>query len=223
MSEDSAHALAELPHDMQHRILAQLSGRHLGTAAAACTLARDLAPLAAREAITQRHPRAVVPRCPCWLRLLQTRDLLERAVGPRPTTRGWRDEWKAMRMEQAQRLAQQGGRGEAFEAEISMEPMRQALLEAFADGGQLSVSAEVSGNYAATLRWKREAGWPAEEAEACTLLLSCCPGALARALSEAESCYAASLHCIHHALCARALEDATVAPPGWEELPPAHA
>lgn len=189
--EPEPKQLVDLPDELQERILSSLGAPVLALASSVSKSWRRLAPLVAQDRLSV--PRAVATTSTeAWVYLLHAREMLESLIGPRPA-RCWQDEWKAMRMEQARLLAVQRGRLRQFLQE--MEAAEEAFAAAFAEGGQLTPSVEAQSNYAATIDWKRErGGWPHDDAEACTLLLSICSGALARSLNAADGCYAASVH-----------------------------
>eukprot|EP00966_Prymnesium_polylepis_P138573 3201755-Prymnesium_polylepis.1 len=63
----------------------------------------------------------------------------------------------------------------------------------FEAGGVDSVEANIK-NYAATIEWQVKAGWPREQAEACTLIFASIKAPLAAAVRERSDRYAASTH-----------------------------
>ena len=114
-----------------------------------------------------------------------------------------------MRMEQAALLAESMGRLESFQQQS--QQMALEIAEAFADGGILSVAAEVRHSYARSIAWKELSGWPPDTAVSTTLLAGCGSGALARAMRERSRRFAASTHALTRGLTSRAWANAASA------------
>ena len=137
--------LPTLPDDLQHRILLQMDAASLSRAACTCAHWKLVAQAAAEEQIAAflpPFPRGL-SNAP-WIRALAASEHLNSLLGTPPVNRTWRQEWKPLRMAQAELLAEQRGRAEQYALSMAMEGMQQLLLEAFEDesGGHLAVARE---------------------------------------------------------------------------------
>jgi len=112
-------------------------------------------------------------------------------------------------MEAAALFAEANGRLEAFQEQCRQ--LGDELAAAFADGGILSLAAEVRNSYARSIAWKQVSGWAEEAAVTTTLLAGCGSGALARAMRDRSRRFAGSTHALCRALSAHAWTDAASA------------
>ena len=108
--------------------------------------------------------------------------MLEQVVGTCPTSRTWRTEWVAMRIEQLRLV---GATHMASRKECSQ-------------GGSESIEKWATVR-AASIEWKKSQGWDPEHAIAYTLITTN-RGALARSVRERSGQYGASLHLISFSL-----------------------
>lgn len=186
--------LSDLPRELLQATLAHMSACDLAGCSACCCAWSEAAKGAARDLLSAALGTALgteLPSPPSWARALHGLSLLTALTGPRPA-RTWQDEWQALRMDQAWRLAAAKGRAQVHEE--SVVRARSAIDAAFAEGGRLSIGVESSSAYAAAIGWKRAHGWPSDEAVAATLLSSAAASALSHALHESRRAYAASQH-----------------------------
>ena len=191
-------ALPTLPDDLQHRILLQVDALSLSRAACTCTHWQQVAQTVAAEQVAASlppFPRGLLNRP--WIRSLATSERLTGLLGSSPVDRTWRQEWKSLRMAQAELLAEQRGRAEQYALSMAMEGMQQLLLEAFEDegNGHLTVARETQ-HHAASIHHLTGAGLDADCATAVALLLSLCSASLAHALRTGDAAFAASTHLI---------------------------
>ena len=128
---------------------------------------------------------------------------MERAVGPKPTGRMWRDEWVDMWMERG-RMESAGWPRSQFEA-----------------GGANSIEVLLRED-AADIQWKVDHGWPRADAEAYHLITGCVGAPLAAAVRERSDRYAASTHAVCDALAQRARQVTEAAPPVYWNLTGKH-
>ena len=103
---------------------------------------------------------------------------VERAVGPPPTERTWRDEWAELQAENARLL--------------DRPPVTASDA---GKGGEHSIEAWISLR-ARSIGWKVEAGWVQSQAEAFTIISVRGSAALARALQERSDRFAACTHLV---------------------------
>jgi len=100
---------------------------------------------------------------------------VDRAVGPKPTDRTWRDEWVNACLEQNQLSGESHPRSD------------------YESGGSDSIDKKVH-DFAASIQWKVDNGWPREQAEAYTVVTTCIAAPLAAAVHERSGRYAVSSH-----------------------------
>lgn len=129
------------------------------------------------------------------VRAIGTDATLEAVVGP-PPARSWRDEWVAMRSEQ---LRLEGDSGNATRKNCG--PGGQEGMEKWAKTRRDGI------------RFKLGHGWSQEDAEGYTLITGCNRAALARAVRERDTVYAASMHLVLRSLAAGATRMEAPAPP----------
>ena len=118
---------------------------------------------------------------------------IERAVGPKPAERTWRDEWVDAWMERKQ---------------LAGENAKRANYE---PGGISSIDKFI-GQDTKQIEWKVNAGWPREQAEAYTEISMSIKVSLAAAVRERSDRYAASTHEVCEALEGAARRQTEVAP-----------
>ena len=191
--------LPTLPEELQHRILLQVNAIGLSRTACTCAHWKLVAQAAAEEQIAATLPP--FPRglsnAP-WIRALGCSEHLTALLGPPPVKRTWRQEWKPLRMRQAELLAEQRGRAEQYALSMAMEGMQQLLLEAFEDesGGHLAVARETQHHAGSIAHLIAQGHVEPERAVALALLLSLCSASLARALRTRDVAFAASTHLV---------------------------
>ena len=106
---------------------------------------------------------------------------VDKRVGPKPTDRTWRDEWRAMYSED--RVAHKKA---------------ECTAESVGPGGSDSIEVKLKGKQK-QIEWQLEhskGSWGTEDAQAFTAIRSYCAQPLARALHEKSSEYAASTHLV---------------------------
>ena len=196
--------LPTLPEDLQQRILLQVDAVGLSRTACTCAHWRLVAQAAAEEqiaALLPPFPRGLsnVP----WIKALASSEHLVALVGPPPAARTWRQEWKPLRMAQAELLAEQRGRSTEYALSMAMEGMQQLLIEAFEDesggssrSGHLAVARETQHHAGSIAYLTAQRGLEPDRAVALALLLSLCSASLARALRTHDAAFAASAHLV---------------------------
>ena len=196
--------LPTLPEDLQQRILLQVDAVGLSRTACTCAHWRLVAQAAAEEQIAAflpPFPRGLsnVP----WIKALASSEHLVALVGPPPAARTWRQEWKPLRMAQAELLAEQRGRSTEYALSMAMEGMQQLLIEAFEDesggssrSGHLAVARETQHHAGSIAYLTAQRGLEPDRAVALALLLSLCSASLARALRTHDAAFAASAHLV---------------------------
>ena len=122
----------------------------------------------------------------------------ERAVGPKPQ-RSWREEWPALRVEELQKTGQ--FTGETAEWIAKHKPPEVFLKHS-----------------AASVKWKCQAGWSLEHAEAETAISSNGHAAVGAAVREESARYAACTHVACEALLAAAKRLGEPEPPCFRHL-----
>ena len=196
--------LPTLPEDLQQRILLQVDAVGLSRTACTCAHWRLVAQAAAEEqiaALLPPFPRGL-PNVP-WIKALASSEHLVALVGPPPAARTWRQEWKPLRMAQAELLAEQRGRSTEYALSMAMEGMQQLLIEAFEDEsggssrfGHLAVARETQHHAGSIAYLTAQRGLEPDRAVALALLLSLCSASLARALRTHDAAFAASAHLV---------------------------
>ena len=204
MAAEAAPTLPTLPEDLQQRILLQVDAVGLSRTACTCAHWRLVAQAAAEEqiaALLPPFPRGLsnVP----WIKALASSEHLVALVGPPPAARTWRQEWKPLRMAQAELLAEQRGRSTEYALSMAMEGMQQLLIEAFEDesggssrSGHLAVARETQHHAGSIAYLTAQRGLEPDRAVALALLLSLCSASLARALRTHDAAFAASAHLV---------------------------
>ena len=204
MAAAAVPTLPTMPEDVQQRILLQVGAVGLSRTACTCAHWRLVAQAAAEEqiaALLPPFPRGLsnVP----WIKALASSERLVAVVGPPPVARTWRQEWKALRMAQAELLAEQRGRAEQYTLSMAMEGMQQLLFEAFEDesggssrSGHLAVARETQHHAGSIAYLTAQRGLEPDRAVALALLLSLCSASLARALRTRDVAFAASAHLV---------------------------
>ena len=199
MAAEGMPTLPTLPEDLQHRILLQMDAIGLSRAACTCAHWRLVAQAAAEEQIAGFLPpfSRGLSNAP-WIRALASSEHLTALLGPPPVNRIWRQEWKLLRMAQAELLAEQRGRAEQYALSMAMEGMQQLLLEAFEDesGGHLAVAREKQHHAGSIAHLIAQGHLEPDRAVAVALLLSLCSASLARALRTRDVAFAASTHLV---------------------------
>ena len=100
---DAGRSLSDLPEELQGRVLSFLGVADLCRASAATLAWRNMAQECAEQracaivASTYRGRSRDATR-PCWIRILETCEALEEAVG-RPPARLWKEEWVPMQLQ----------------------------------------------------------------------------------------------------------------------------
>ena len=204
MAAAAVPTLPTMPEDVQQRIPLQVGAVGLSRTACTCAHWRLVAQAAAEEqiaALLPPFPRGLsnVP----WIKALASSERLVAVVGPPPVARTWRQEWKALRMAQAELLAEQRGRAEQYTLSMAMEGMQQLLFEAFEDesggssrSGHLAVARETQHHAGSIAYLTAQRGLEPDRAVALALLLSLCSASLARALRTRDVAFAASAHLV---------------------------
>ena len=148
--------------------------------------------------LAQDGLNTVLPAAPPTSRAGHLRSLPE-LIGPPPPNRTWEDEWVKLKAE-SYRLS---GQGEATVEEDEAYVRENDPIEKYVaqDGVQSDIAYLV------------EQGWPSDNAKVYALLFTCLD-ALARALSERDSCYAASTYAISETLFAQRYGGAPEMQPG---------
>ena len=148
--------------------------------------------------------------CPNPLRFLYAVETLQSCIGPWPD-HSWRDEWPKVRLAQARHLAATKGHGrvQALEEELAMMGGAEAALSFFSTGAG-SIRAECEQSYARAKAFKREHGWDDESATEVSLLASRCSGALAQAIAQRRSEFAACCWTLALALWERSWQEASM-------------
>ena len=138
---------------------------------------------------------------------------IERAVGPKPEQRDWRDEWADAWMERAKIDGQDWTRA-MFESGGMVGVGRTSRRQ---EGGSVSVEATIR-KLTDEIQRKVDAGWPRDQAEAYTLITAYLPVPLTIAVRERSDRYAASTHVVCEVLAERARRVTTIAPPVYWNL-----
>lgn len=117
---------------------------------------------------------------------------VKRRVGPMPLTRTWRDEWADLNSRNGELCGIVPAPADLGDAEHSIKQWIERRARSIA--------------------WKVEAGWNRAQAQAYTLVTVRGTAALARALQDGDSRFAASTHLVCGILSARALQQPEIAP-----------
>ena len=141
-----------LPEDVVQSVLGHLAATDLRQAAATRALWRELVPLVAERRLRLYRPNTAPGSraSPCWLRSLSTVELLRATIGPRPTSRAWRDEYVPLQLAV--------GRLNHSWTEEHVEMMRPE----FTPGGSHSVESD---SFRSSWEPLHQTGWPVEEAQ----------------------------------------------------------
>ena len=124
---------------------------------------------------------------------------IERAVGPKPEGRTWRDEWVDAWMER--------GKLQGFEF----------TRPDFEAGGDTSIEQCIQ-NVKTPIQWQVDNGWAREQAEAYTVISVAIAAPLAAAVRDRSDRYAASTHVVCEALAEQARRLTEAAPPVYWNL-----
>ena len=94
-------SIGELPSELIFCTLHHLDAAELREAAAVCAAWRECVDAVAAERLRHLRPH-YGDECPCWLRSLAALEMLLRLVGPAPTDRTWRAEYRKLHLTAAQ-------------------------------------------------------------------------------------------------------------------------
>lgn len=223
-SPPSLSPLLGLPEELTALIVVRLDGRSLGVLGSVCHSLRTLAWAAAQDAMRRLQPdlfrrkegaglgSAPVRSAaaadegsaePHWARSLHAIELLQAAVGPRPTHPWWQ-EWAAMRMEEARITSHHG-------------VVVVADVASYLPGGERSIGSLLR-QYAGGLSWMLDAGWPLTHAASTMLLLACGSSAIGYSIRQRTPQFAASAHMLADALRQRAWSISTSVPPTYASI-----
>lgn len=199
--------LITLPDDISAIIMSHCAGHALGVLAGTCCSLRARAHARATAVMHSREPSLLDPLGggvpmihPRWARTLHSLDLLEREIGPRPSSRQWWHEWPALCA--------------ADSAKTDQSPVD---MRNFIRGGDKSIPAMLT-QYAAGLSWMVDAGWTPLSASIAMLLLACGSAAIGHAVRSRSRELAASIHALCAALRHRAWAITTAAPPTFASI-----
>lgn len=200
--EATVHNINALPEELVQCILECLDSPSIAAAARVCHRWHAMAPAAARGSLRRR---GCAEASPCCLRTLHALEALEAHIGPPPSARTWRAEWKEIDREQ------------------SLLNFEEALCDEFyAAGAPCSIEMRLElPQFAETVAWQLAAGWSHEDAVAYTLLFNYGRGALRCALEDRSPRYAAATHALCRALARAALRASaspTAVPPAYVNL-----
>merc|ERR1740139_1726913 len=167
MTEDDINpSLSDLPEELQGRVLSFLSVPDLCRASAVTRPWREMAQECAEQrsctsVSAQYRGRSTQPGAtgPCWLRILQTCELLENAVG-RPPARSWKEEWVALQLQHLRlRAIAAGPEAEARLNEMILTPTVLAeISQEWQPGGASDVESFLRDASSVSVGWKEAQG-----------------------------------------------------------------
>lgn len=169
----SSVQMCSLPAELVVLIFNQMGARELASSACVCVAWAEASAAEARLRLSQSNSRGigcerVLGRMGC-VSIIDAIEQLEARVGPKPQTRNWWMEWPLLRAEEM----------------ISSGQPTLAHPDRFERGGTHSLH-KLLKQYALTLAWMVDAGWPPLDAATC-IGLSACRISLARQLQKMPS------------------------------------
>ena len=187
-------SLSDLPEELQGRVLSFLGAADLARASAATLPWREMAQECAEQracAIVSStyHGRSTQPGAtgPCWLRILETCEILEEAVG-RPPARSWKEEWVPLQLQHLRlRAVAAGPEAEARLKAILTPDVLEEITRDWQPGGAADVESLLRDASSVSVGWKEAQGWPRACAEAYTLLASTFKAVLGHAVRSRSS------------------------------------
>ena len=163
--EDASHSLSDLPEELQGRVLSFLGVADLCRASAATLAWRDMAQECAEQracaivSSTYRGRSRDASR-PCWIRILETCEALEEAVG-RPPARSWKEEWVPMQLQHLHlRAVAAGPEAEARLKAILTPDVLAEITRDWQPGGAADVDSLLRDASSVSVGWKVARGWP---------------------------------------------------------------
>jgi hypothetical protein len=186
--------LSDLPEELQGRVLSFLGVADLCRASAATLPWREMAQECAEQracaivSATYRG-RSTQPGAtgPCWLRILETCEVLEEAVG-RPPARSWKEEWVPLQLQHLRlRAVAAGPEAEARLKAILTPDVLAEITRDWQPGGAADVESLLRDASSLSVGWKEAQGWPRTHAEAYTLLASTFKAVLGHAVRSHSS------------------------------------
>ena len=162
---DARRSLSDLPEELQGRVLSFLGVADLCRASAATLAWRDMAQECAEQracaivASTYRGRSRDATR-PCWIRILETCEALEEAVG-RPPARSWKEEWVPMQLQHLHlRAVAAGPEAEARLKAILTPDVLAEITRDWQSGGAADVDSLLRDASSVSVGWKVARGWP---------------------------------------------------------------
>ena len=165
MAEYARRSLSDLPEELQGRVLSFLGVADLCRASAATLAWRDMAQECAEQracaivSSTYRGRSRDATR-PCWIRILETCEALEEAVG-RPPARSWKEEWVPMQLQHLHlRAVAAGPEAEARLKAILTPDVLAEITRDWQPGGAADVDSLLRDASSVSVGWKVARGWP---------------------------------------------------------------